>query len=87
VEQPTGSHLGRRIHPFKVAEANPAKLSRVNHSRNGISGDIEHPLESCMHEEWFIIINQELVELDPVLGMKSRDAEKIRDDFGDSRFN
>src|SRR5215468_6663179 len=66
---------------LEVAEPDPAQLRWSDDGRDSFKRGGEHFLESRMHQEWLVIFNQKLVELDAIGGMKSGDSVHIWCDF------
>src|SRR5207247_2592730 len=64
-----------------MAKSDPAHLRRINNARESFQRNREHLLESCMHDERFVILDQELIKLNPILGMKCRNAKNVRGYF------
>src|ERR1700738_5365333 len=66
---------------FKMAKTDPAQLLRIDETRHAIQRDWKHLLESGVHDEWLIVLDKKLIELDTVFRMKRRDSINVRRDF------
>lgn len=66
---------------LEVAEPDPAQLRWNDDGRDCFKRVGEHLLEPSMHQEWLVIVNKELVELDAIFAMKRGDSVNVRCDF------
>src|SRR5262245_48532745 len=66
---------------FVMTEPYPAKFRWIDERRDRFERGGERFLESSMHQEWFVIFDQKLVELDSIIRVKRGNTVNIRGDF------
>src|SRR5678816_4817918 len=66
---------------LKMTESNPAKISWIHNRRHSLQRYGKRPLESRMHEEGFLIPDNELIELNSIIGMERRYTKSVRGNF------
>src|SRR5262245_7274523 len=73
---------GAALVGLEVAESDPAQTRGIDDRTHTRECRLEHLLESRMHQERLVVPDQELVELNPVVGMEGRNPIRVRGDFG-----
>src|SRR6266498_1559802 len=74
---------GATLVRLKVTETNPTQFLRLHDRSHSLERQGKHFLEPGMHDERFIIADEELVKLDTIIGMKRRNTKNVRCDFID----
>src|ERR1700746_995298 len=70
---------------FKVAPANPTQMGWVQHLGNTLTNFGEHTPQAGMEKQRFVIISQEVIELQIDLRIQNADPVNIGRDFADVR--
>ena len=78
---------GATLIRFEMAESDPTQLCRIDYASNSCQRNWKHLLESGVHHERLIVVDEELIELDSIFGMKSGDAVNLRSDLSDICFH
>ena len=66
-----------------MAPTNPAEFYGVNHLRDRFSQFREGRPIACVVEEWFLILDDEMIELEPELFVQQAHTIDVRRDFSD----
>jgi hypothetical protein len=68
-----------------VAPADPAEFRGINELRDPFEHVWPHATQARMEEQWFVVLDQEVTELEIDVRVEDTDAIDVGSDFGDGR--